>query len=186
MPALTFSELHNGPGATQPLSLGAAPNGGIANSPKVLFLRHDQTLAITNVGFFISAYTGAEVTAAEAAANLEEIRDWGDANTPAGFGGVQINQDAAAGFPDASWPAVGFPNGTTGNGARFNRSQGMSSTESILLRTSSRATATGQIPATLAGVVPNISVQFRVRIPDSVTTPGVRFYSLRVSYTFTS
>ena len=180
MPILTFSTANSGAAVADPVDLGARANGQVTTST-TLFIRHSDPATIRNVGFYLLAFAGVYSGGATAAADLAEVRGWGDAAGADNFGGVQINQDAVGGFPDASWPIAGSP--TRGHGAVFNSTQGNSSLNTIPLRTASGAAIAGEVPA---GAAPNVRVQFRTQVPTSVTVTGVRLFGLAVVYTFTS
>lgn len=178
--SITFSATSGGAGLGEPVDFGARANGQIGPNVDV-HLRHDGTNPITSVGFYLSEFSGVYTGGATAAADLAELRGWGDSAVNGDFGGVQVNQDAVGAFPSASWPT--FDSHTRGQGAVFNTSQGSSASNAIALAVASGASVAGQVQA---GASPNVRVRTRVQIPLSETVTGVRLFGLTLVYTYTS
>ena len=181
MPSITFSITNGGAAIVGDAHDEGNAANGQSTSGKIIFLRHDATNPLTNVGFYSDAFSGVYAGVASAAADLAEIRAWGDLTTSTSFGGFQINQDATGAFPTSSWPT--YNSHEKGYGSAFNTTLGSSVTNRIALLARSGASAEGEIQA---GLTPNVRVKFRFQIPQDEDTPGIRQIDLKVNFSFTS
>lgn len=179
MPSITFSATNGGSSITS-ADEGNAANGA-STSGTTLYLRHDATNPLTNIGFYMDAYSGTYTGDASAALDLSELRTWGDATTSDPFGGFQINQDGIGTFNSSSWPT--YNSHERNYGSVFNTTLGSSASNRITLLTRSGAQNEGELQA---GGTPNVRVKFRFVIPQEEDTPGTRQIDLKVNFSFTS
>ena len=180
MPTVTFSTTNGGVAISGTRNLGNAANAQ-KTTASVLYLRHDASNALTNVGFYLDEFSGTYTGGATAESDLSEVQAWGDATVANNFGGIQCNQDALGAFPEESWPL--YNSHTRNYGVVCNTSQGSSTTNAVELSTRTGAQAAGELQA---GGSPNVRLQLRAEVPNAEDKVGVRQIDLVMRYTYTS
>lgn len=176
-----WSLTNGGDAISTNLDYGLTLSNGQTGSSQTLYLRHDGTNPITDVGLFVRQYSATYTGDATAATDFSELLAWGDGSASEDFGGLQINQDATGGFPSGSWPA--FPDSDIGEGSTFRTGVGDSELNAISLSTATGATAAETLQV---GSTPNVRFATRIKVPTSEDTTGIRQWDLVIKYTFTS
>jgi hypothetical protein len=171
---------------TQPLDHGSGSNGDTLTAQEVS-ISHDGSNQITNCKFYLAAYSGTYTGGATAAADLAEIIAWGDSqatapgDTAADFGGLQLNMNAAGGFPSGDWPTH-----ATKSGANFNVFRTGAGNSSVNAITLPIAMGGGMVTD---GVIPaggEVSFRCRVQLPTNEDTVGARQVDQKLRFTYTS
>jgi len=161
---------------------GSGTNGDSLTT-KVLFIEHDGLNQLTECKFWIDAkisdYTGNLTPAAD----LAEIKAWGDQETEDAFGGFFISMNAVGSFP--TWPVYGTKLGT--DYFTFCTGTGDSIENGVTLHTNMNSTpamsSSGIIPASCS-IWPSFAC--RVHIPAEVDTVGIRQFVQKLRFTYTS
>ena len=125
--SITWSLTEGGTAVPEPIDHGNVANGTQTTAID-LFVRHDGTNPITNVGYYMQAFSGdyaGNGGNASAAADFNEIIGWGDNSLATDEGGFFINQDRTNSFP-----ATDFEVHETGTGDSSANSFGLN-TESF-------------------------------------------------------
>ncbi len=186
--SITFSTTENGSQVAE--SLGGGGTGvdhgtdtnGTILAQRELWIRHDGTNPITNVGFYIAEYSGAYGGGASAALDIAEILAYGDGATANAFGGFEINMNGGDSNP-GDWPTFSAKQPT--NGSAFFSGVGDTAINKIALVTTMGAAVTGI--GVLAGASATDAQFFsRIGIPTDEDTVGIRQLDQRLRYTFTS
>ena len=180
---VTFSSTNGGSSIDTPVSFGTGPNGSVFTA-QTIFIRHDGVNPITAVGMYLSAVDPSEYGGdATAAADRDEVLEWGDAGSSPDFGGFQINQNKVGGFPLVSWPTFANKNTVDTYGTTVRTGFGDSGSNLMAISTQSGASA----PATIqAGAAPGVAIQSRIQVPDSEGVLGTRQFKMILSFTSTS
>ncbi len=178
--AIIFSLTNGGSAMADPLDHGSAAAGADLSDQEI-FIRHDGTNQITDVGFYAAEKSGSYGGGSSAAADLVELLAWGDGAVAADFGGFLINMDATGGYL-LDWPTFDDKSGTTYN--VFRTGAGDSAANKIVLATAMGLTGA---PGTIQiGDTPNVRFKTRISVPTSEGTVGVRQFNTKIRYTYTS
>lgn len=177
---LVWSLSNGGAAISTTIDDGSSPNGDTTTAYEV-FIRHDGDNSITDTKLYMEQFTGDYSGGATAAADFNEIRDWGDGLTESSFGGVQFNMNASGSYPTTSWPTYSSKSPTGGGVIRTGT--GDSAANGITLSSLSGAIADGTIQA---GSSPNVRLKMRVEVPANEATTGIRMYNLNLSFSYTS
>lgn len=169
-----------GAAITNDVSHGSG-SSGTTLSAKTIFISHNGTNSITNAKLYLAAKSNGYTGSGSPTTDLTEILSWGDQLNTANFGGIQINMDAANSFPNSAWGTVTDRDPTNG----FSLRSGVGDTQdnAVALKVSTGVPAEGVIPA---GSTPDVSFEFRVKIPSSLATTGTRQFDLRMRYSYTN
>lgn len=181
--SLTFSSTNGGLGFGLPLDHGNIANGSTTPA-SIIYIRHNGTNAITSTTFFcdvvaIGEYAGSST----ASADKVELISWGDASSSGDFGGVQFNLNATGSFPGSSWPDFSHKTTVDALGYTIRTGIGDSSSNGIVIPTSTGATSLGTIQA---GSSPNVRFQSRIVVPVNENTLGIRQFKLSFTFNYTS
>lgn len=183
--SIIFSLTNGGAQIETLLDHGNASNGSSSTAIEV-FIRHDYSNPITNVGLYLrqvsSTYSGSFTSAAD----LAEILSWGDGADANAFGGLQCNFDAVGSYPEGSYPEGSWPTYSTPaptNGAVFKTGTGDTEDNAITLPVATGAVSAGTIQA---GSSPNVRFKVQTSVPADEDTVGIRQFEWVVRYNFTS
>ncbi len=176
---ITWS-ITNGGSSITTLSHGNGAAGSNLTA-QTIYIRHNGNNPITNCKVYLAQKSGAYTGAATAAADYNEMLEWGNANLVTTFGGLQFNFNAVGAFPNGSWGTYDSKSKT--NGEHVRTGVGDSIANAIALPTATGATSVGLIEA---GSTPNVRFQARYKIPSAEGTLGARQMDLRLRYTYTS
>lgn len=162
-------------------------SNGSQSGGQTIYIRHDGTNKITNVGLYMRAYSGVYGGSFTATGDLNELISWGNGVAANTFGGFLINMDAIGGFPSTSWPiytdkSIDLGGGVIG-GFVHCTGQGDSEGNAVELSARSGATIDGEIQA---GSSPNVRIQVAVAIPILEDTVGIRQWDQVLRYNYTS
>jgi hypothetical protein len=177
---IVFSLTNGGPAITTLVDHGSAANG-IASSATEIFIRHDGSNPITNVGLYLRQVSGTYSGSFTAPADVAEILAWGDGVTAAAFGGFQCNFDAVGTYPADTWPTYSVPTST--NGSVFKTGVGDTEGNAVILPVATGASVAGSIQA---GSSPNVRFKTRVAVPADEDTVGIRQFEWVIRYNFSS
>jgi hypothetical protein len=175
---IIWSDTNGGAALSAQIDHGEVDNGE-ASTEQELFVRHDGTAEITNVGFFIRSYSGTYQGAYTALKDLTEMLSWGNQTTSDDFGGFLINFNTSE--YSAGWST--YNNKTATNGYVHRTGVGDSEANAITLPTASGAASVGVIPSSAS---PNIRFKVKVLVPNSITDLGIRQWDQVLCYNFTS
>lgn len=177
---IVFSTTNGGSAITDDIDNGSGSNGTTLTA-QTIYVRHTGVNSITAVKFYIDVYDESYDGDASAIDDLAELIAWGDNSTALGFGGFQLNMDAAHSFISTSWPTYSSKDPTYGAVCRT--WVGDNPTNAITLSSQSGATSDGVIQA---GTSPNVRFRSRIVIPSNEDTTGVRLFSQYMLYNYTS
>ncbi len=169
--SIRFSQSTLGEPVSLAQSLGSITPGTSANVYDV-YISHTGTSPITGCGIYIIPYTaGIYLGTRTAQDDIDDILAWGDASYPALTGGLYVNQNAAGGFPDASYETF-----RTGHGDSLANAFPLS-VDAIDLGTA----IAGEIAA--GG---EAHIRFRLDIPAAFPDTGIFYFDVKLDYTATS
>jgi hypothetical protein len=182
---ISWSLTNGGAEISTTVDSGSLANG-TSSGGTVIYVRHDGVVDITNARFYLSPFTGTYLGGATAVADHDEFLAWGDGITADTFGGFQVNMNAivvppATAFPDLNWPTVDVKAPTDGVVAQTGTAD--RSNNAVVLTANTGCSSAGVLPA---GSSPNVRFKFRVAIPASVVTTGIRMWDQVLLYTYTS
>jgi hypothetical protein len=177
---IIFSTTNGGSAITDDVDHGSGNNGSTLTA-QTIHIRHTGVNSITGVKFYIAAYDESYSGGTSAIDDLAELIAWGDNSTALGFGGFQLNMDAAHSFISTSWPT--YSSKSPSYGAVCRTGVGDNSTNAITLSSQSGATSDGVIQA---GTSPNVRFKCRIVIPSNEDTTGIRQFDQYMLYNYTS
>jgi len=177
---LIFSYTNGGVGISTLIDHGSAANG-VASSSTEIFIRHEYSNPITNVGLYLRRVSGTYSGSFTATADVAEILAWGDGADADAFGGFQCNFNAVGLYTPEVWPTYSTPIAT--NYSVFKTGVGDSEDNAITLPVATGASAAGTIQA---GSSPNVRFDTRCVVPADEDTVGIRQFEWVVRYNFTS
>lgn len=178
-----WSYTNGGEAISAIINHGNAANGD-TTTVKEIFLRHDGSNEITNVGIYVRDYSGTYAGDATASSDLIELLSWGDASTIDTFGGFQVNMDAVGAYPAASWPA--YDDKSPSNGFVHRTGVGDSEGNAVTLAKAAGIAdpyVAGELPS---GNSPNVRFKARIQVPTAEDTAGIRQFDQVVRFAFTS
>lgn len=181
---IIWSSTNGGSSIDEPVDDGTGTNTTTLPA-QTIFVRQTGTVNITNCKLYLRKFLGDTTDGstysgdATPLTDFNELITWGDATQASGYGGLQINMNATAGFPLTSWPS--FSNKTSADGFGFTIRTGVgdSSTNGIVLPTVTGASSSGVIvPGN-----PNVRFQLRIVVPQTASVVGVRLFETVLSFT---
>ncbi len=179
--SLTWATTNGGAAISSTVDHGSQSVGN--NTTAVtLFLSHDGENPIRNCKLYIAEKSGTYSGSASATYDRNEMIEWGDNATEAGFGGVQINMDAENSFPAAAW-GIYTQKDANGKGYTFRTEVGDEKANGVTLLSYTGASSDGVIDA---GDSPDVSFQCRIKIPTNEAAVGTRQFDLKLVFTYTS
>lgn len=178
--AIIWSTTNGGDAISESLDHGGDAAPGSTLDSQTIYLRHDGDNVIFNCKLYVSVASSYEGSFS-AATDKNEILAWGDGITEASFGGFQINMNATGGFPVGSWPT--YTTKQPSGGSAFYTGVGDSVDNGIILSTLTGLDSTGIVPA---GDSPNVRFACRIAVPSDEDTSGVRHFSTKLRYSYTS
>ena len=149
-------------GGSTGLDLGSVTNGS-STTEEDIYIYHDGTNEITDVSFYLNAYSGTYGGGADAGSDLSEIIGWGDSGADQGF---RLDNDhdgvyeyyAKTGVMDSSANAVSLDDSSAGG----------TNSDDI-------------------GANPHYAhIKTKVTVPSSEDTAGIRQFDFVCKYTYTS
>lgn len=182
---IIWSLTNGGVAITDTLDHGNSANGDMTSEQEI-FIRHDGSQPITNVGFYIRQLSGTYTGSHTASKDINEIIGWGNETTLSDFGGIEINMkrdQPSNTFDSTAWPIYSDKDPEDGKTAVFHTGVGDSEGNAVLISSASGASDDGEIQS---GASPNISFLLRIVVPDSEDTLGIRQWEQVVRFNFTS
>lgn len=177
-----WSLSNGGSSITSTINHGNVSNGQ-KTSVQTIYIRHDGSSQITDVGFYIRQFSGTYSGQRTPVSDINEILSWGNQTLESAFGGFQINMNAVDGFPLSSWSLYNSKEPDSGKGNVFRSGIGDSEGNAIELKSSSGSVADSTIQS---GNAPNVRFQIRIEVPSDETDLGIRQFDQIVRYNFTS
>jgi hypothetical protein len=164
---ITWSESPGGAAITPPFSWGSIANG--SSSDDDLYIVHDGTEKITDVGFYIQAYTGTYTGTFDAATDYAEILGWGNDDSAEGF---LINQNHITSPP--------------GTYVTHKTGQGTVTVPIDLDGDCITVASGGPGTDTEIGVSEEAHIKVRIAVPLAEGDAGTRQFDQCLKYTYTS
>ena len=175
---IILAEENGGDEITSIFDAGDGGNGD-TSTPQTYFISHDGNSKISAVKVFFRRKTGVYTGRLSPTDDWEEFLRWGDSESVDGFGGIQINFDAANSF--TTWPTL--ESKTNGDSYTVRTGIGDSADNAITIPVVSGASVAGEVPT---GESPDISFQVRVVVPNNIEITGERQFDIAIEYDFTS
>jgi hypothetical protein len=147
---------------------------GAQSSALDFYIYHDGSNSITNCRFYMLPYSAGVYLGAESAQDdYDKIIGWGDTSYPVDAysgGGVYMNMNGVASYPDSSYQVF-----RTGNGDTLGNAITLSNN--------------AVLPSGAAGEIPSSSyahIKVRIDIPSTETSTGTLYFDVLMAYSATS
>jgi hypothetical protein len=160
-------------------------SNGSSSTQKVITVKHDGNNQITSCRLWLTAVSSGYSGSASPATDLTEFIGWADQNSLNGFGGLQVNMDAAGSFPVDKWPSWTQKFGD--DFSSFYTGRGNLAENGVLLHPNMNSNppmpANGTIPADCTTWP---TFQTRIHVPQDENNAGTRQVEQRLRFTYTS
>lgn len=178
--SIIWSLTNGGQAISSIIDHGNSSNGNVTSAQE-LFVRHDGSNNITDVGLYIRQYSGTYNGSFTAIADIAEILGWANESTEAGFGGFHCNLLATSNYLASGWPT--YSNKSPTGGFAHRTGVGDSEGNAFTLPITTGALASGTIQT---GTAPNVRFKVRIQVPSDEDTIGIRQWDHVLKYNFTS